>query len=108
MTERASQVRTLVAELANALRRCELKAKLERMELVIRGVEPEGPKVRSEVELRPRPADAKLAQQPIAEIEQIVAKWEADSGLWVEGLSLVWRDDPPVRIPEDLDLPQAY
>ena len=102
MTEQENQVRSLVAELENTLRRCERQAKLERIELVIKGVAPEGPKVRSEVELRPCPPDANLAHQVIAEIEKIVAKWGADSGLWVERLSLVWRGDPPVRIPEDL------
>jgi hypothetical protein len=108
MTERASQVRTLVAELANAMRRCEQRARLDRMELAIKGVEPEGPKVKSEVQLRPCPADANLVKQVITQIEQIVAKWEADSGLWVETLSLVWRGDPPARIPEDLHFRQAY
>lgn len=108
MTEQESRVRTLVAELANAVRRCERQAKLERMDLVIKGVAPEGPKVRSEVELRPCPADPGVAHKAIGEIEQMVAKWEAESGLWVQRLSLVWRGDPPVRIPEDLDLRQAH
>ena len=75
--------------------------------LAIKGVEPEGPKVKSEVQVRPCPVDANPVKQVITEIEQIVAKWEADSGLWVERLSLVWRGDPPVRIPEDLDFRQA-
>ena len=108
MTEQESRVRTLVAELANAMRRCERQAKLERMDLVIKGVAPEGRKVRSEVELRPCPADPNVAPKVIAEIEQIIAKWEAGGGLWVERLSLVWRGDPPVRIPEDLVLRQAH
>lgn len=108
MTERESQVRTLVAELANALRRCERQASLERIDLVVKGVAPEGAKLSSEVELRPSPADAGVAQQAIAQIEQIVAKWEAGSGLWVDRLSLVWRGDPPVRVPEDLDFRLAY
>lgn len=107
MTERENQVRTLVAELENTLRRCERQARLERIELVIKEVAPDGPKVRSEVELRPCPADANLAHRVIAEIEQIVAKWEADSGQWVNRLALVWRGDPPVRIPEDLKFRQA-
>ena len=108
MTERESQVRTLVAELANAVRRCERQAKLERIDLVVKGVAPGGAEVRAEVELRPSPDDAGTARQAIAQIEQIVAKWEAGSGLWVERLSLVWRGDPPIRVPEDLEIRQAY
>jgi hypothetical protein len=107
MTERESQVRTLVAELANALRRCERQANLERIDLVVKGVAPEGDTVRREAELRPSPADADLAHQTIAQIERIVAKWEADSRLCVERLSLVWRGDPPVRVPEDLEIRRA-
>ena len=108
MTERESQVRTLVAELANALRRCERQATLERIDLLVKGVAPGGAETSSEVELRPPPEDAGIAHQATAQIEQIVAKWEAGSGLSIQRLSLVWRGDPPVRVPEDIELRQAH
>jgi len=107
MTERENQVRTLIAELENTLRRCERQAKQERIALVIKGAAPEGLKPRREVELQPRPSDADLANRVTAEIEKIVARWEADSGQWVERLALVWRGDPPIRIPEDLHFRQT-
>lgn len=107
MTVRESQVRTLLAELANLVRRCERRTKLERMELFIKRVQSARPEVGLEVELRPCPADGDIAQQIIAEIEEKVARWEDDSGQWVERISLVWRGDPPARIPEDLHFRQA-
>ncbi len=110
MTERERQVGILVSNLQNVLRQWERQAGLKPMALTVRGIEPGGPKAGTEVDLQPCPSDPNLTRQVIAEIKQVVAKWEADSdsGLWVYRLSLAWRGEPPVCVPEDLDFRQAY